>query len=166
MSCSATPVGRPLVYHMQQMQCIQYYLMNYSKITQVIIKWDLRSSYYIKLHSHGTKLPGQKFLGAYVPGNESFNECEFPADLFLRTSTSESSKVLLELLLSEANWLRSEKTPCQQQYYRLFVVATYRLIILVFLPCDCKAYARYCCRDSVCPSVRPSVRVYCDKTKQ
>ena len=40
-----------------------------------------------------------------------------------------------------------------------------------FLPCDCKTYARYCCRDSVCLSVRPSVclsvkRVYCDKTKQ
>ena len=35
-----------------------------------------------------------------------------------------------------------------------------------FLPCDCEAYARYCCRDSVCLSVRLSVkRVYCDKTK-
>ena len=22
-----------------------------------------------------------------------------------------------------------------------------------FLPCDCEAFARYCCRDSVCPSV-------------
>ena len=36
-----------------------------------------------------------------------------------------------------------------------------------FLPCDCEAYARYCCRDSVRLSVCPSVtRVYCDKTKQ
>ena len=26
-----------------------------------------------------------------------------------------------------------------------------------FLPCDCEAYARFCCRDSVRLSVRPSV---------
>ena len=25
-----------------------------------------------------------------------------------------------------------------------------------FLPCDCEAYARYCCPDSVCPSVQMS----------
>ena len=40
----------------------------------------------------------------------------------------------------------------------------------LFLPCDCEAYARYCCQDSVCLSVRLSIhlsvkRVYCDKTK-
>ena len=29
---------------------------------------------------------------------------------------------------------------------------------LQFLPCDCKAYARHCCRDSVCLSVCVSVR--------
>ena len=31
-----------------------------------------------------------------------------------------------------------------------------------FLPSDCEAYARYCGRDSVCPSVK---RMHCDKTK-
>ena len=56
-------------------------------------------------------------------------------------------------------------------FWRECVLSRYWCLVGVhqslFLPCDCETYARYCCRDSLRPSVRclSVKRVYCDKTK-